>query len=152
MDEEVEYVLERLQGDVTKRCRMLHVLADHPLADERVIASLRLLLRDTTPCVVSRPYRFGEVRYLASRTLAWTLSELGRPARVSVDTIPPMSTTELMTVARASGVSTAGHGGGMEGVLRTFRVLQEAGHLPTRRYDYDPEGGGAGWQRARKGQ
>src|SRR5947207_1389726 len=70
-DQEIEEIARALAAkEVDVRVSMLQVLEETPIADARLLVPLERLLEDRRPCVLSIPYVFGEVRWLAARVLA----------------------------------------------------------------------------------
>ncbi len=126
-DSDFQDMVENLRKD-DMRAVSLRVLAMSPLADERILPYLQELLTDTTPCVVSIPYRFGEIRWLAAYALAEERKALGIKEPVHLhDVVRPLDTTELVQRAREANIQGRG---GIEGVLEQFAQLQELDKLP----------------------
>ncbi len=128
-DQDFNELIEDLQSDVIpRRVAALRDLIREPLADARVLPFLEKLLNDTTPCVISIPYRFGEIRYLAAHALAVERTALGIAEPVRMNKIVyPLNTEELVSARK--GASIKGRGG-VDGMLETFKLLRDMGQLP----------------------
>ncbi len=114
-------------SDVTLKAAALREIARNPTGDRRVVALLKECLDDMTPCVVSLPYLFGEMRYLAAQALKAEGARSGRTDHGVVEVIKPLTVAELSAL-EPRGV---GHKGGIEGALEGFAVLRDKRVLPT---------------------
>lgn len=128
-NQEFNELIEDMQSyDISMRVAALKDLIQDPSADPRVLAYLENLLSDTTPCAISRPYRFGEIRYLAAHALAAERAAMGINEPVLMNkVVRPLNTEELASAEKAAGIKGRG---GVGGVLETFKLLRDMGHLP----------------------
>ena len=128
-NQEFNELIEDLQtNDISIRVATLKDLIQNPSVDPRVLPFLENLLSDTTPCVISRPYHFGEIRYLVAHALAAERAAMGlnEPIRV-IKVVRPLNTEELASARKAAGIKGRG---GVNGMLETFKLLRDMGCLP----------------------
>jgi hypothetical protein len=125
------YRFERLRSnDATTRARMLASIALHPRADRELLTLCERLLDDNEVCLLSIPYRFGEVRWVAADAVAALRSALGiqEPVRLA-DTFTPCTTDEVAKLAREASIPIKG---GVDGVLDALRRLVATHRVPRR--------------------
>jgi HEAT repeat protein len=129
----VEYLLKRLASeDPRVRANTLNGIAANPTADRRLLAIAERLLDDRTICILSLPYKFGEVRWIAADAVAAVRAALSIDTPVVVDDVfAPVSTEEASKLAADAGLPTPM--GGVEGVIQTLENLASMGRLPRRR-------------------
>jgi len=129
--DDIQYQLHQLASpDARERVRMLHSIAAEPDADRSVLRACEKLLTDREICLVSIPYRFGEVRFVAADAVSALRESLGIQVPVKVeDTFTPCSTDEVARLARAADVPMLG---GVSGVLDALKRLVEMRRVPTR--------------------
>lgn len=129
----VEYLLKRLASeDPRVRANTLNGIAANPMADRRVLAIAERLLEDRAICILSLPYKFGEVRGIAADAVAALRAALSIEAPVVVDDVfAPVSTEEASKLASDAGLPTPM--GGVDGVIQTLEKLASMGRLPRRR-------------------
>lgn len=127
-DEFQEIVKDLHSQDTSLRVATLKTLCQEPSEDERLLPHLEALLDDTTLCVVMLPYRYGEIRWLAARTLVAERAALGCSEPVFLqNVVRPLDTEELANLALEAGVKSRGN---VDGVLETLATLREMGRLP----------------------
>lgn len=133
-DKELQELLEDLYSEnLSMRVAVLKDLEQYPSGDTRVLSYLEALLDDKTPCVVSIPYLFGEIHWLAAHALAAERKVLGIKEPVSLKGIVrPLDTEEFDALRKVAGIEDRG---GVEGVLESFSTLREMGRLPV--YDLE---------------
>jgi hypothetical protein len=123
---------EDLVGDLrssevdTRRCALIDV-RDHPTGDCRVIPYLQSLCEDTAICVVSLPFLFGEIRWLAAHALAAEYRVAKLDTQVTLRVIKPINTDEFVAIRDAASIVGKG---GVDGVIKTLGQLQRLGLLP----------------------
>lgn len=129
----VEYLLKRLASeDPRVRANTLNGIAANPMADRRVLAIAERLLEDRAICILSLPYKFGEVRGIAADAVAALRAALSIEAPVVVDDVfAPVSTEEASKLASDAGLPTPM--GGVDDVIQTLEKLASMGRLPRRR-------------------
>ena len=129
-NEEFRETIGELQSDdVSMRALILRTWQRSPTADNRVLSYVEALLADRTPCLVSIPYQYGELRWLAAHALAQERRALGITDPVCLlGVVVPLSTEDLVAIARFANVKVRG---GMDSVLAAFDDLNDRGLLPT---------------------
>ena len=133
-DQEYRELQEDLTSpDVDVRAVALREIAQYPSGDERVIALLKEALDDANPCVVSIPYLFGEVRYLAAVALRRECEVTGAVEGEAVYVTKPLTTDELSRLNSANGIRSTG---GLAGLLKSFATLREMGKTSTIEISY----------------
>jgi hypothetical protein len=126
-DIDFQETVEGLQND-DMRVVTLQLLGMSPLEDKRILPHLEKILTDTTPCVVARPYSFGEVRWLAAYALAKERQASGIKEPVIVrNVVVPLNTDKLEELVKEAHIQSHG---GVEGVLEEFAQLQALDKLP----------------------
>jgi hypothetical protein len=103
-----ETVVRRLADEDAQRVGgTLGALQEQPLGDSRIMSYLEKLLDDTRLCITQiKPYRYGEIRWLAGAALAAERKVHGidDPVRIK-DSFPPITQQEVYDLAIASGIS-----------------------------------------------
>ena len=132
--EEFPEIIEDLIGsDVSMKAALLRVLWQHPSADERILPYLSRLLYDKSPCLLSIPSLFGEIRWLAAHALAAERAVLGIQKPVCLrQVVKPLDTGGIVRAEYAAGIKPRG---GVDGLLVNFAILNDMGYLPL--YDLD---------------
>lgn len=128
-ENDFEETLQNLQSDdISLRAAVLKTLMISPIADRRIVPHLESLLTDKTPCLVSLPYMFGEMRWLAAQALAKEYQALGIAETVRLPgVVVPLSSQQLAKAEQDARL----HGrGGVDGRLEIFQKLNEMGKLP----------------------
>lgn len=136
---DIEFFLDRLiNGDARARAVSLNSLAGRPRADERLLAACERLLEDRTITLLSIPYEFGEVRWVASDAVASMRALMGRTEVVVIeDVFAPVSSGNVDKLAIEAGVPPSTKGG-IEGDIETLERVAAAGKLPRRRIKREP--------------
>ncbi|WP_218080573.1 hypothetical protein [Anthocerotibacter panamensis] len=95
---------------------------------------IEALLEDKSACIISIPYRYGEVRWLAAHALAnvWAALGMMEPVRLQ-NILYPLDTTELCVIARGVDIEVKGNR-----ILDDFNTLNEMGKLPLCNLECDP--------------
>ncbi|MFD6155133.1 hypothetical protein ACFWF7_16370 [Nocardia sp. NPDC060256] len=126
-EETFQFFVNALQNP-ENRWTALGVLRDSPIADERIVPYIVEFIDNATPCVISLPALYGEVRLLAAYALKSEYSLLGISETIYLrDVIHPLSVSELASLARESGVWQDGQ---VCDALETFERLHALGRLP----------------------
>ncbi|HMW02032.1 MAG TPA: hypothetical protein PKE58_17965, partial [Acidobacteriota bacterium] len=69
----LQYLIDRLTTiNSSDKAITLNNLISSPRIDERLLPYLEQLLTDQSACLISIPYQFGEIRWLAAHVLAKT--------------------------------------------------------------------------------
>lgn len=126
---------DRIFNDIVNRLRdpqriesTLQVLQASPSGDRRIIPYLKELLTDTTLCIVSVPYRYGEIRWLAAYALRSESRASGLAETITLaDVVRPLDFNEVATLARNAGVWTDPP---FPGALDTVERLRKLGKVP----------------------
>lgn len=127
-DQEYQELKEDLfLDDVTMKASVFQNIIKYPTQDERVVVLIREFLHDVTPCVISIPYFFGEIRYLAIQALQKELKAFGKQENVIIRVPKPLTTEELARLKERHGVHVKG---GLEGAFEGYKVLSDKGLLP----------------------
>lgn len=117
-------------AEAAERASALAACLQAPTGDPRLRPLIERLLDDRTPVIVSAPFRYGELRWLAAHALAGERAAAGVRDPVEIpDALPPLGTAELLRAAEAAGVPVAA---GAEGLLSAFGALRERGLLSRR--------------------
>jgi hypothetical protein len=134
----IEFVLGELASDDPRdRANVLRGLAAEPLADQRVLAACEQLLDDRTITLLSIPYQFGEIRWVAAGAVAAVRGALGiREPVVVTGVFPPCSTDTVEKLVREAGLPD--NYSGIEGVLGALHKLAELDRLPRRTIRREP--------------
>ena len=104
-----EFVQDMIGDDVSLRADGLQVLWESPSADERVLPYLSRLLYDKSPCLLSIPYLFGEIRWLAAHALAAERAALGIQKPVCLpQVVKPLETGDIVRAEYAAGIEPRG--------------------------------------------
>lgn len=129
-DGEIPLLLADLaSSDVQDRVAVLKVLVEDPTGDPRVAAAIEPLLEDRTPCVLTNPPSYGELRWLAAHALTAERFAGGQPQDVLLrDAIAPMNAEQLAMIAR----QVLGAPGDRMRALQQFQALAQAQALPRR--------------------
>jgi hypothetical protein len=128
--------VQRLLADLESpqpqdRVYALRCLAEAPLADTRILAAAEILLADESLTVLSIPYTFGEVRWVAAAAVAALRGALHRSDEVRLADVPtPLTPDRLGALAEAVGLTDIS--GGIEGSLDAVARLRALGQLPRR--------------------
>lgn len=132
LEPDVHRLLADLESPQAKdRVCALRCLAEAPLADIRILSAAESLLVDETLAVLSIPYTFGEVRWVAAEAVAALRGALQRSDEVRLVDVPtPLTPDGLGALSEAVGL--AGVTGGVEGSLDAFARLRALGQLPRR--------------------
>src|SRR4051812_8429421 len=96
-DDDMGYRLAQLSSaDPRARARMLQAIAAQPVGNKELLSVCEKLLDDREVCLLSIPYRFGEVRFVAAEAVAALRATLGihEPVRV-LDTFTPCTTDDV---------------------------------------------------------
>ena len=129
-EEEYPEIIADLTGNNTSiKSDLLRVLCQHPSADRRILPYLSRLLYDKSPCLLSIPYLFGEIRWLAAHALAAERAALGIQKPVSLrQVVKPLDTGDIVRAEYAAGIKPRG---GVDGLLINFGILNDmGGYLP----------------------
>jgi hypothetical protein len=137
-DDETAELLKDLAGsDPDMRVIALQDLARYPSRISEVIAAVRQLIEDRTPAVISIPYVFGEVRWVAAYALAAELKAQGIRESVSIQDIPkPIGINGLGPLEQQAGTGS----GGLDGSRRSYAELRDRGFLKTTSLTLNPPG------------
>lgn len=137
-EEQIEYLLGRLASDdPRKRANTLRGIVAEPLADARVLAACEKLLDDRTITLLSIPYQFGEIRWVAAGAVAAVRGALGMKEPVVVTGVfPPCSTDAVEKLVREAGLPD--NYSGIEGVLDALHKLAAMDRLPRRTITREP--------------
>jgi hypothetical protein len=135
-EDEIPLLLADLaSADVQDRVAVLKVLAEDPTGDPRVAAAIEPLLDDRTPCVLTAPPSYGELRWLAAHALAAERHAGGQPPDVLLrDAVAPMNAEQLAVLAQ----QVLGAPGDRLRALQQFQALAQAGALPRRDFHCRP--------------
>ena len=127
--EEFPEIIEDLTGDDTAmKSALLKVLWERPSADARILPYLSRLLYDKSPCLLSIPSLFGEIRWLAAHALAAERAALGIQKPVCLrQIVQPLETGDIVRAEYAAGIEARG---GVDGLLHNFGILNDMGYLP----------------------
>lgn len=107
-------------------------LADAPCADERVLEACERALEDRAMVLLTIPYSYGEVRWVAADAVVAVRAALGRPAPVVLeDAFAPV--TSVGPLAAAAGIEMEKGATGVEAAVRTLEKLAAMGKLERRR-------------------
>ncbi len=128
----IAFQIARLSdGNPRARANMLRAIAELPHASAELLAACEKLLADQTITLLSLPYRFGEIRWLAADAVAAVRGVLGIAEPVVIQNVmPSLTTNDVMRLATAAGMSMRGTG--VDGVIETLRSLAAAGKVPRR--------------------
>lgn len=134
-DEDFAYEAESLQSaDLSRLVSRLKGIRRTPSGDVRVLPYLEALLDDRRACLVSIPYTYGEVRWLAAYALAAERAAAGIAAPVRLERVAaPLDTEKVFAAEQAASHGEPGglsKQGGVEGVLEVFDALRQRGDLP----------------------
>lgn len=129
-------VLDGLSSDdPEERVIMLQVLSQDPTGAKAVLDRVRELMTDRTPVILSVPYEYGEVRYMAARALVAEHRAAGIADPVVLADVPsPLGTDELATLQDRAGMRRMAP-------LVAYAELRQRGDLPLTTVELDP----AGW-------
>jgi hypothetical protein len=132
LDPDVQRLLADLESPQPEdRVYALRCLAGLPLADARILSAAESLLTDETLTVLSIPYTFGEVRWVAAAAVASLRGALNRSDDVRLTDVPiPLTPDTLGALAEAVGLTDMR--GGIEGSLDAVARLRTLGQLPRR--------------------
>ncbi|WP_306358317.1 MULTISPECIES: hypothetical protein [unclassified Nocardia] len=127
-DEDFLYIARALQEEPEEVAITLRTLLTDPLADVRVVPYLKGLLTDTTLCVLSIPYRYGEMRWLAAHALRAEYDALGIDDMIELhDVVRPLDFNEIYELGRAADVAVSPP---YPSALEMLATLREAGKVP----------------------
>lgn len=134
---DVAWQLAELQSvDPESRTYILRAIAANPLADEQILAACERLLDDRTIALLSIPYSFGEIRWLAAIAVATLRGVLGRTENVVIDdAFEPVTSAEAL--AKDAGITPSAVGG-PKGTIETLERLAAVNRLPRRRIVREP--------------
>lgn len=126
IDDNLGFLVKYLTyGDVQERVSMLRVLKHDPLVDKQIYPHLEQLLLDTTPTIVSIPFSYSEVRWLAAHALAsLRVADHATDIRQIAGLITPLDSGKLGVIRRAAGISRT------LSWQDAFVQLRAAQHLP----------------------
>ena len=129
---DIDYLLRRLGSDQPRdRANTLRGLTESPIADRRLLGACEALLDDDTITLLSIPYQFGEIRWVAAGAVAALRGALGMTEPVVVrDTFAPCSSTDVARLVREAGLSE--DYAGLEGAIGALRELAATARLPRR--------------------
>ncbi len=148
----IKYALSKLaSAEAKERIITLRGLAVAPIADATVLAACEGLLEDRTMALLSIPYEYGEVRWVAAEAVAAMRGVLGSSEDVVLeDAIAPCSAeslkklaSELRAAGDAAGDELADGRGSVESILERLTQLAAQGRLPRQKLTR------AAWQVAR---
>lgn len=123
-----EFVKDMQSENLSLRVAGLKVLRQRPSGDKRVLSHLERLLEDKTPCLLSIPFVYGELRWLAAQALAAERAKLGINQPVYLwNVVKPLNSKGYATARRAANIKGEG---GLEGVLKNLVILRDMGCLP----------------------
>jgi hypothetical protein len=123
-----------LSDDVRKRQSALRAHSRQPSGDARVLPYLEAMLEDRRLCIVSLPFEFGEVRWLAAEAVAAERKVLGIPTPVRlVQVVLPVSHKKLQRIAESVGAPRN------EGWQERFERLRAMGALELVDLDLEPQ-------------
>ena len=126
-NEFTELTQDLASEDVAFRAATLQVLWQYPSVDARVLPYLEDLLYDESPCLLSIPYVYGEIRWLAAKTLAAERAALGINQPVRVRVVRPAETMDIMRAADEADFSLRGD---VDGFLADLAILRDMGYMP----------------------
>ena len=134
--DEVELLIQELQGNPRDRVLALQSLSRRPLSDLRLLAICELLLDDRTIALISIPYSFGEVRWCAADAVASLrgVLNISEPVVIS-DIFAPVSGGKAMGLLKAAGVESKG---GIDGTIEALETLAKMDRLPRRKITRTP--------------
>ena len=137
--DDFEYVRNQLlNGSAEDRVITLNGLWSDPFADARLLPYLQPLLQDTTPCMVSIPFEFAELRWVAINALIAEQNACGVFDDFHINGVTiPYDSQELSQVAKRAGY--IGKGSGVSGQIDEFAAMRAQGFLET--VDIVVEGG-----------
>ena len=132
-DGSVRDVLEALSSDDPReRVIMLQVLSENPTGSPQVLGRVGELMDDDALTVLSLPYVYGEVRYVAARALVAERRAAGVAEPVVLVDVPsPLGTDEVATLRDRAGLRS------ME-PLAAYAELRGRGQIPPTTVRIDP--------------
>lgn len=132
IEPDVPWILSLLESPQVKdRVYALRSLSEAPLADDKILTASEKLLTDETLAMLSIPYSFGEVRWLAAAAVAAMRRVLQRSDEVYLVDVPiPVTADKLGQLAREAGLRRTS--GGVEGSLELLHRLRAMGGVPRR--------------------
>jgi hypothetical protein len=129
-EKEFQSVIKVLQStDVFNKSHMLQELMEDPCNDERILPYLEELATDKTPCIVSIPYQFGEIRWLAIHALVEEKKILGIKDPVQFNGVGMiLRTEEVFKFERKYNIKTTASG--REASMQAYGILRDMGKVP----------------------
>jgi hypothetical protein len=120
------FVLEQLRSaDPRDRARALGVIAAQPTPDRALLAECERLLDDREVCVLTIPYSFGEVRFMAADAVARVRSALAIDEPVRLANTFCFDINAVANLARQAGIA-------VKGGVETLRELVAMDRVPRR--------------------
>lgn len=120
-----------LQGTPRQRAIALQGLATDPPADPRILALCEALLEDRTIALLSLPFSFGEIRWLAADAVVSIRRVLGISDPVVIcDVFAPVSGAKAVELAKQAGIEKVA---GIDGTIETLELLAKMDRLPRRK-------------------
>jgi len=133
-DSEFEIILARFYGtDIAARAGIVNVLSRSKDHDLRLLPHLEKLLEDRAGCLLSIPFWFCEIRYLAAQALANERAAGGITEPVSIDGVAhALRPGDIIDLARRHGLKSSKKEGSnaIEKWISLFDELNNIGGLP----------------------
>ncbi len=129
--EDIPFQLRQLGSvDARERVRMLYSIAARPDPEPSILLACEKLLGDREICLLSIPYRFGEVRFVAAEAVSALRESLGIHVPVKLEgTFTPCTSDDVARLARAADVPMLG---GVSGTVEALKRLVEMRCVPLR--------------------
>lgn len=116
-------------GEVSDVSSTLKSILEYPAGDRRILPILESMIEDPRPCIISLPYRVGEIRRLVAHVLLSERVACGINTPVHLpNSILPVSPGYLMEHAENAGIEVES---GLNGAFKAFEALRSLGLLPT---------------------
>jgi ADP-ribosyl-[dinitrogen reductase] hydrolase len=138
VDDITSSIADLESGDARVRAVALNAVSARPHPDVRLLAACERLLADRAITIVSLPYSFAEVRWLAAEAVAAVRGALGSSESVVIeDVFAPVTASNVEVLAREAGVERS-RTGGVDGTIETLECIAAVGKLPRRRIVRQP--------------
>jgi hypothetical protein len=134
--DQVSKLVAMLRSDQAgTRVAVLQTLLVSPRLEPPVVEAIEALLADRQVAILSIPYSYGEIRYLAAEALAASRAAARRMADVVIldpgyRSLSPRRLSEMVSAADP-GVRRLGH-------LEQYAWLRDHGRLEAKRLEFDP--------------
>lgn len=140
-EHDVAFEVQELRSpDPRARANMLRNLLREPTLDRRVLEACEQLLDDKTITLLSIPFRFGEIRYVAAQAVLLLRHRMGNAEPVVVTgAVPPLSGNDIGRLATEAGIEDPGSG--VEKYIALMEKLVAAGKAPAHDVYFNPRGG-----------